>query len=156
MVPFTLDLEFKITKKQKNFLSRIQEIISAKQLTYPLGALLYSYTLQQQTNPFEKEGSAMLKKNYTKTGRRCRVTFKYPNEEQAETAVLAGDFNQWSTEANPMKKLKDGSFSVTITLTAGQSYGYRYVLDNTTWVNDPEADRYVANEFGEENSVVEL
>lgn len=98
----------------------------------------------------------MLKKNYTKTGRSCRVTFKYPNEEQAKTAALAGDFNQWSTEATPMKKLKDGSFSVTITLPAGQSYGYRYVLNNTTWVNDPAADRYVANEFGEENSVVEL
>ena len=96
----------------------------------------------------------MLKKNYTKTKQKCRVTFKYPNEEQAESAVVAGDFNNWSLEANPMKRLKDGSFSTTISLEAGRSYAYRYVLDGNVWVNDPEPDGFVANEYGEENSLV--
>ena len=96
----------------------------------------------------------MLKKNYTKTGKSCRVTFKYPNEEKAESAVLAGEFNGWALDATPMKKLKNGSFSVTVSLKSGHSYRFRYVLDGNIWVNDPEADSYAANEYGEDNSVV--
>ena len=96
----------------------------------------------------------MLKKNYTKTGKKCRVTFKYANPEEAESAVLAGEFNDWSLEKTPMKKLKDGTFSVTVSLETGRSYRFRYVLDGNIWVNDPEADSYAANEYGEDNSVV--
>ncbi|MCI5221482.1 MAG: glycoside hydrolase [Candidatus Electrothrix sp. AR4] len=98
----------------------------------------------------------MLKKNYTKTGKKCRVTFKYPNKENADAAVLAGEFNSWSTTETPMRKLKNGSFSVTISLESNFSYGYRYVLDGSAWVNDPEADEYLANEHGEDNSIVIL
>ena len=98
----------------------------------------------------------MLLKNYTKTTKKCRVTFKYPNQEHAGSAVLAGEFNSWSTTDTPMKKLKDGSFSVTISLKAGCSCTFRYVLDDNIWVNDPAADEYVANEHGESNSVVIL
>lgn len=98
----------------------------------------------------------MLKKNYTKTKKSCRVTFKYTNEEQAESAVLAGEFNDWSLTATPMKRLKNGSFSVTVSLKSGYSYRFRYVLDGNVWVNDPEADSYAPNEYGEENSVVSV
>jgi 1,4-alpha-glucan branching enzyme len=96
----------------------------------------------------------MLKKSYSKTGAVCRVTFKYANEEQAESAVLAGEFNGWSLQQTPMKKLKDNSFSATLSLPAGQTYRFRYVLDGGVWVNDPEADGYAPNEFGEANSVL--
>jgi 1,4-alpha-glucan branching enzyme len=98
----------------------------------------------------------VLIKNYTKTRKKCRVTFKYPNQEQAGSAMLAGEFNNWSTTDTPMKKLKDGSFSVTVSLEVGCAYTFRYVLDQNVWVNDLEADQYVANEHGEDNSVVVL
>ena len=96
----------------------------------------------------------MLKKSYSKTGAACRVTFKYDNQEQAKSAVLAGDFNDWSLKETPMKQLKDGSFSVTLSLPSGQSYRFRYVLDGGVWVNDPAADGYIGNDYGEENSVL--
>lgn len=96
----------------------------------------------------------MLSKNYSKTGKICRVTFKYNNPENAENAILAGEFNSWSFQENPMKKLKDGSFSATLSLQAGNSYAFRYVLNGNTWVNDEEANNYLPNEYGEENSVV--
>ena len=98
----------------------------------------------------------MLIKNYTKTKKKCRVTFKCPNREHAGSAVLAGEFNSWSTTDTPMKRLKDGSFSVTISLAVGCSYTFRYVLDDNIWLNDLEADEYVANEHGESNSVLIL
>ncbi|MBU1057998.1 MAG: isoamylase early set domain-containing protein [Proteobacteria bacterium] len=98
----------------------------------------------------------MLKKNYLKKGQTCRVTFKYGNEENAKTAVLVGDFNDWNMEACPMKRLKEGSFSVTVPLTVGQSYRFRYVLDGHTWVNEYEADSYIGNTFGGDDSLVSV
>lgn len=84
------------------------------------------------------------------------MTFKYSNQEHTSSAMLAGEFNNWSTTDTPMKRLKNGSFSVTISLKAGCSYAFRYVLDDNIWVNDPEADEYVENEHGESNSVLTL
>ncbi len=93
-------------------------------------------------------------KNYSKTGKICRVTFRLPAEIEAAQASLCGDFNQWDVEANPMKQLKDGSFSTIISLPAGESYRYRYLLDGERWENDWDAEAYASNEFGGEDSIV--
>lgn len=98
----------------------------------------------------------MVKKSYSKTGAKCRVTFKLPPEVNAQTAHVCGDFNDWDTQANPMKQLKDGGFSVSMSLETGQSYRYRYFLDQERWENDWEADAYVPNEHGTEDSLLEL
>ena len=71
----------------------------------------------------------MLKKNYSKDGRTCRVTFKYPNEKKGSTAVLVGDFNDWNLKAHPMKCLKDGSFSVTISIETNP-----VIVSGTWWM----------------------
>ena len=96
----------------------------------------------------------MLKKSYSKTGIVCRVTFKLPAEVGAETAVLVGEFNDWDMGTEPMKKLKDGSFSQAVSLEAGQSYRFRYFLDGARWENDWEADAYAPNEHGADDSIV--
>ena len=98
----------------------------------------------------------MLKKSYTKTGKKCRVTFKLPAEVEAETAVICGDFNDWDQEATPMKKLKDGSFSATVSIVAGQAYRFRYLLDDERWENDWDADAYIPNEHGSDDSILEV
>ncbi len=93
-------------------------------------------------------------RSYSKTGKVCRVTFRLPSEVDAEQASLCGEFNEWDANANPMKQLKNGSFSVTVSLPAGQSYRYRYLLDGERWENDWDAESYVSNEFGGEDSVI--
>lgn len=96
----------------------------------------------------------MLKKSYSKTGTKCRVTFKLPAEVNAESAALVGEFNEWDEEATPMKKLKDGSFSATLSLDAGSTYRFRYLLDGERWENDWEPDGYAQNEHGTDDSLV--
>ena len=96
----------------------------------------------------------MLKKSYTKTGRSCRVTFKVTPEIETQEAALLGEFNEWQPEVHPMKKRKDGSFSVTISLDAGQDYRFRYLLDQNTWINDEAPDQTVLNRFGGQDCVV--
>jgi 1,4-alpha-glucan branching enzyme len=98
----------------------------------------------------------MVKKAVSKNGKTYRVTFELPAEVNAQTACLCGDFNDWSETALPMKRRKDGSFSVALTLPAGQSYHYRFLLDGERWENDWAADTYMPNIHGSDNSVVEL
>ena len=70
-----------------------------------------------------------MKKAYIKTKRVCRVTFEVQPERKAQTAALCGEFNSWNPAAHPMKRRKNGSFAVTLSLTAGQQYRFRYLLD---------------------------
>ena len=96
----------------------------------------------------------MLMKSYNKSGKKCRVTFKLPADVEADSAALVGDFNEWDESATPMKKLKDGSFSAQVSLEVGQSYRFRYLLDESRWENDWEPDAYSPNEHGEDDSIV--
>jgi 1,4-alpha-glucan branching enzyme len=98
----------------------------------------------------------MVKKSYSKTRRSCRVTFDVPPEVNATRVSLCGDFNGWSQTANTMKPRKDGRFSTTLSLEAGRAYRFKYLLDDGRWENDLAADGYVPNDFGTEDSVVQV
>ena len=98
----------------------------------------------------------MPKKEYTKTGRSCRVTFNLPADVNAQTACLCGEFNDWDQSSHPMKRGKDGSFSLTISLKPGRQYRYRFLLDGERWENDWSAEDYAPNALGSEDSVVNI
>lgn len=70
---------------------------------------------------------------------------------EAKEVSLVGDFNQWNSMANPMKKDKKGTWKVTLSLEPGR-YEYRFIADGS-WENDPSCSCCVANEFGGENCV---
>ncbi len=98
----------------------------------------------------------MLKKTLQDSENTCKVTFVLPAGVNALTACLCGDFNAWDAAHHPMKKQKDGSFKVTLTLDIGRQYQFRYLVDNSRWENDSEADAYIPNPYGSENSLVNL
>jgi 1,4-alpha-glucan branching enzyme len=84
----------------------------------------------------------------------CKVTFELPKDVAAGSASIVGDFNNWDEHATPMKRKRDGSFNAAVSLEQGKEYRFRYLLDNTRWENDWDADSYVSNPFGTEDSVV--
>ena len=101
----------------------------------------------------------MLKKSYSKTGKSCRVTFKIPADQitedlKAEQAAVLGEFNAWDQTSHPMARRKDGSFSCTVSLDAGQEYRFRYLLDGQHWTNDESADSLVPNRFGGQDGLL--
>ena len=98
----------------------------------------------------------MITKSYSKNGRTCRITFEIPAGTGAETAYLCGDFTEWEKVCVPMKRRKDGSFISSVTLTIGQEYYFRYLLDEGRWKNDEAADHYVANPFGSDDCVINV
>lgn len=73
----------------------------------------------------------------------------------AHHACVVGEFNEWSSSANPMEREGD-SFVARIALKPGRAYRFRYLLDGERWENDWTADAYVPNEFGGDDSVVDL
>jgi len=98
-----------------------------------------------------------IKKQYLKRKPVCKVTFVIPEGSSNETqrAHVVGEFNNWSTSANPMKRLKNGSFTATIDLKRGRSYQFRYLLGHSRWENDPDADNQSPTPYGDShNSVI--
>jgi len=100
-----------------------------------------------------------IRKQFLKRKSVCKVTFKIP-AQMGDTAIQAhivGEFNDWSISATPMKRSKDGSFSVTLELETGRSYQFRYLLGQDDWKNDPDADDFLSTHFGDSlNSVLSL
>lgn len=96
----------------------------------------------------------MLKKQYDKSGKKCKVTFYTDAELQAETVHLVGDFNDWNEQSHPMEALKDGRFKLVVSLEAGREYQFRYLVNGTIWHNDWHADKYAPNPYNGDNSVV--
>ena len=49
-----------------------------------------------------------------------------------------------------------GRFKATVELPVDQRFQFRYLVNNSFWHNDWEADQYVPNPFSGDNSVVEV
>lgn len=94
----------------------------------------------------------MLSKKYFKTKDEAEVTFEFKRED-VKSAMLLGDFNNWQGVEMKFDK-KSQSFKTKIRLIKGEDYHFRYLLNDTEWENDYQADHYVPNAFGSENSVV--
>ncbi|MBN1562906.1 MAG: isoamylase early set domain-containing protein [Anaerolineae bacterium] len=97
----------------------------------------------------------MFTKRFLKNGQ-VKVTFELPDAiaAEAETVFLVGDFNDWSETATPMTKFKNGKFKIDLKLEPNQQYEFRYLVNGDQWHNDWDADRYTANPFSGDNSVL--
>ena len=100
-----------------------------------------------------------IRKQFLKSRPTCKVTFNIPEEmgSDATDAHVVGEFNGWSTSATPMQRLKNGAFKATMELPTGRSYQFRYLLGQSQWANDPDADDRLPTPFGDShNSVLRL
>ena len=94
-------------------------------------------------------------KKYLKSKPVCKVTLELEGIEASEI-VAVGNFNDWNSEANPLKKFKNGKFKTTIDLEKDNSYEFRYIVDGV-YMNDAQADSYLWNDFARaENSVLSV
>lgn len=96
----------------------------------------------------------MISKTYFKTKEYCKVKFTLKSET-AETVAIAGLNGNWETLIS-MSKKKDGSFSAEISLPKESQHEFKYLINETEWVNEPEADKEQPNGFGSSNSVIIL
>lgn len=99
----------------------------------------------------------MIKKQHLKSRPVCKLTFYVPDDVEADEVYLMGDFTDW--DPVPFEQLKSGRWKFQQEVEPGQDYQFRYRIErdgDVSYRNDPDADRYVQNEFGSENAVVEV
>lgn len=92
-------------------------------------------------------GAVMAQPTATPEG--VRFTYDAPN---AGKVNLAGEFNSWSTSANSMAKNADGIWEAVLPLTPG-TYRYKFVVDGSTWKQDPKNPVGVDDNYGGLNSI---
>jgi RHS repeat-associated protein len=84
----------------------------------------------------------------TATGASVPITFTYTNATAAHVYV-AGQFNSWSSSANPLTK-NGSTWTTTLSLTQG-SYQYKFVVDGN-WIQDPTNSFTAPDGYGGYNS----
>lgn len=96
----------------------------------------------------------MIQKTYLKTKDVCKVKFVVEADDAQKVEVLGlnGDWNN----SLDLKKRKDGSFCGEITLPKNTEHEFKYRVNGSEWINEPEADKQQHNEYGGQNSVITL
>ncbi len=87
------------------------------------------------------------------TAQRKRVVFTFEAPD-ANNVFLAGSFNNWSTNADPMKKNSEGVWTKAKILQKGV-HEYKFIVDNK-WILDPSCQNTSTNADGTVNSVITI
>ena len=96
----------------------------------------------------------MVQKTYFKTKDYCKVKFTFSIED-AETVEILGLNSDWENSI-VMSKKKDGSFSSEVSLPKNTEHEFKYRVNEILWLNEPEADKEITNQYGSINSVIVL
>lgn len=100
-----------------------------------------------------------IKKKYLADKKACRVTFIFDLSfsESIKTVSVVGDFNNWDPIGNPMKKGRDGKFSLSMKFPVKNDFQFRYLVDGRKWLTDFEADSLAPIPWSDEfNSVINI
>jgi hypothetical protein len=86
----------------------------------------------------------------------CNDMFRLDGHGAAMTAWVSGDFCAWGVDpdhgAFVLSKGSDGAWTGTRPFTPG-TYQYKFVVDSTMWIPDPNDANVVDDGFGGHNSV---
>ena len=96
----------------------------------------------------------MVQKTYFKTKDYCKVKFTL-NAGDAATAEIRGLNSDWNNSIL-MSKKKDGTFTCDVTIPKNTQHEFKYLVNESEWINDPDADGLRPNEFGGSNSLIIL
>jgi 1,4-alpha-glucan branching enzyme len=80
-----------------------------------------------------------------------KITFSFKPTQDVRDVKLAGNFTDWEKGAIVMSKGRLGEWKAQTSLEPGE-YEYKFLADGA-WLNDPKADRIVANGWGSANSI---
>ena len=80
-----------------------------------------------------------------------KVVFYYQDSE-AQTVALVGNFNLWDANTNFLKKVSSDLWMLESGFFYPGNYSYKYVIDGTKWINDPECDNKEPDGYGNYNT----
>ncbi|MCZ6787325.1 MAG: isoamylase early set domain-containing protein [Planctomycetota bacterium] len=96
----------------------------------------------------------MIKKKPVRGKDLTAVTFRSKAPKRTRSLQLLGEFNDWRSDRHPMKRRKDGTWSVTVRLPKDEQFQFRYLIDGEQWLTDEQSDGLALNELGDPNALI--
>lgn len=82
--------------------------------------------------------------------------FELQLPNRATSVSVAGTFNNWNKDADPMASSADGKVWRKLSRLAPGRYQYKFVIDGSNWVVDPKAKKNEDDGNGNVNSILTL
>jgi 1,4-alpha-glucan branching enzyme len=82
----------------------------------------------------------MIKQSRDRASGARRITFVLPADRPGGRVSVVGTFNDWTPGAHELRKRSNGTRSVSVTVAAGETICFRYLGENGSWFDDPDAD----------------
>lgn len=89
----------------------------------------------------------------TKKDNKAWVTFTFPNNDDAKSVHVVGEWSEWANE--PMKRKKNGDYSITKVFNTGERFEFGYKINGESWLHDHTLPS-VPTPFNSHNSLLEL
>ena len=98
-----------------------------------------------------------IERQYSKDKSKCTINFRVSAEFAAGASSIAvvGSFNNWNEKSHLLSKDENGDFCLDVEVETGHQYEFKFIVDESQWVNALNADSYVWSEYGNcDNSVI--
>ncbi len=76
------------------------------------------------------------------------------HDDYADSVSVAGDFNNWSHVATPLKRNNSGLWATDIAVTRAGRFEYKFIINGRRWIEDPGNGLKAPDNYGGLNSVV--
>jgi serine protease AprX len=84
-----------------------------------------------------------------------RLVFVF-HDDGAQSVSVAGDFNEWSEVATPLKRNESGLWFTEIVVPRTGRFEYKFIINGRRWIEDPSNGMKAPNDYGGLNSVLVL
>jgi len=82
-----------------------------------------------------------------------RLVFVF-HDDNAQSVAVAGDFNEWSDVATPLKRNDSGLWFAELSAPRAGRFAYKFIVDGARWLEDPNNGMKAPDHFGGFNSVL--
>jgi len=82
-----------------------------------------------------------------------RLMFVF-HDDNAQSVSVAGDFNEWSHVATPLKRNESGLWFTEILIPRTGRFEYKFIINGQRWIEDPSNGMKAPNNYGGLNSVL--
>ena len=82
-----------------------------------------------------------------------RLMFVF-HDDGAHSVSVAGDFNEWSHVATPLKRNESGLWFTEIVVPGTGRFEYKFIINGQRWIEDPSNGMKAQNNYGGLNSVL--
>ena len=83
------------------------------------------------------------------------ISFYYYHPSAREVVVV-GSFNDWQTKEGEMVQIQPGLWEGVLDVPKRGTYRYKFLIDRSRWIHDPENPLRIEDGFGGFNSLITI